>query len=111
VRRGEPRVTRWLAGESASQCGPCVHGLGALAGTVSELAAGVAGGDAQRRIELLGQVVRRRGACAHPDGTARFALSAIEVFADEFADHARHGAQACPTFALLLERERQRSRA
>jgi NADH:ubiquinone oxidoreductase subunit F (NADH-binding) len=86
------RVTRWMAGESAGQCGPCVHGLGALAGTISELAAGVAGDDAERRVETLARLVRRRGACAHPDGTARFALSAIEVFGGEFADHARHGA-------------------
>jgi NADH:ubiquinone oxidoreductase subunit F (NADH-binding) len=86
------RVTRWMAGESAGQCGPCVHGLGALAGTISELAAGVASHDAEQRVESLSRLVRRRGACAHPDGTARFALSAIEVFRDEFADHARHGA-------------------
>jgi NADH:ubiquinone oxidoreductase subunit F (NADH-binding) len=86
------RVTRWLAGESAGQCGPCVHGLSALAGTISELAAGVASHDAEQRVETLSRLVRRRGACAHPDGTARFALSAIEVFGDEFADHARHGA-------------------
>jgi NADH:ubiquinone oxidoreductase subunit F (NADH-binding) len=86
------RVTRWMAGESAGQCGPCVHGLGALAGTISELAAGVAGHDAEQRLEALAQLVRRRGACAHPDGTVRFTLSAIEVFCDEFADHARHGA-------------------
>ncbi len=38
----------------------------------------------------------RRGACGHPDGTVRFAMSAMEVFAEEFADHARHGAcDAC----------------
>jgi NADH:ubiquinone oxidoreductase subunit F (NADH-binding) len=96
------RVTRWLAGESAGQCGPCVHGLGALAGTISELAAGVAEHDAEQRIEALAQLVRRRGACAHPDGTARFALSAIEAFRDEFADHARHGAcERCSAAAEL----------
>jgi len=76
------RVTRWLAGESAGQCGPCVHGLGALAGTISELAAGVVWHEAEQRVETLSRLVRRRGACAHPDGTARFALSAIEVFGD-----------------------------
>jgi NADH:ubiquinone oxidoreductase subunit F (NADH-binding) len=95
------RVTRWMAGESAGQCGPCVHGLAALAGTISELAAGVAAHDAEQRVEALAQLVRRRGACAHPDGTARFALSAIEVFRDEFADHARHG--ACERCAAVAE--------
>ncbi|HEY2572362.1 MAG TPA: NADH-ubiquinone oxidoreductase-F iron-sulfur binding region domain-containing protein [Solirubrobacteraceae bacterium] len=103
------RVTRWLAGESAGQCGPCVHGLGALAGTISELAAGVASHDAEQRVETLSQLVSRRGACAHPDGTARFALSAIEVFRDEFADHARHGACdrcSAPAELPLPEHER-----
>jgi NADH:ubiquinone oxidoreductase subunit F (NADH-binding) len=96
------RVMRWMAGESAGQCGPCVHGLGALAGTISELAAGVAGHDAEQRVEALAQLVRRRGACAHPDGAVRFALSAIEVFRDEFADHARHGAcERCSAAAEL----------
>jgi NADH:ubiquinone oxidoreductase subunit F (NADH-binding) len=114
------RVTRWLAGESAGQCGPCVHGLGALAGTISELAAGVASHDAEQRVESLSRLVRRRGACAHPDGTARFALSAIEVFRDEFADHARHGAcERCsapaelplPAHERVLPRSSGRARA
>ncbi len=114
------RVTRWLAGESAGQCGPCVHGLGALAGTISELAAGVASHDAEQRVETLSRLVRRRGACAHPDGTARFALSAIEVFGDEFADHARHGAcERCtvpaelplPAHARVQPRSSSRARA
>jgi NADH:ubiquinone oxidoreductase subunit F (NADH-binding) len=96
------RVTRWMAGESSGQCGPCVHGLGALAGTISELAAGVAGHGAEQRVEALAQLVRGRGACGHPDGAVRFALSAIEVFRDEFADHARHGAcERCSAAAEL----------
>ncbi|HEY2719814.1 MAG TPA: NADH-ubiquinone oxidoreductase-F iron-sulfur binding region domain-containing protein [Solirubrobacteraceae bacterium] len=85
------RVTRWLAGESAGQCGPCVHGLDALATTVAELAAGVADEGAERRVDVLAQMIPRRGACAHPDGAVRFALSALEVFGEEFADHALHG--------------------
>jgi NADH:ubiquinone oxidoreductase subunit F (NADH-binding) len=90
------RVTRWLARQSAGQCGPCVHGLDALAETFERVCAGAAPEHAAARVEQLAGLVSRRGACAHPDGTARFATSALDVFAEEFADHARHGAcEAC----------------
>jgi NADH:ubiquinone oxidoreductase subunit F (NADH-binding) len=90
------RVTRWLARESAGQCGPCVHGLDALAATFEQTRTASAPKHVNARIEQLAGLVSRRGACAHPDGTARFAISALAVFADELADHARHGAcDAC----------------
>lgn len=90
------RVTRWLALQGAGQCGPCVHGLDALAGTFEQVCAGTASKHAGARVEQLAGLVSRRGACAHPDGTARFAMSALDVFAPEFADHVRHGAcEAC----------------
>ncbi len=96
------RVARWLAQESAGQCGPCIHGLDALAATVAEIAAGAAGADSTRRVERLTQLVRRRGACGHPDGAARFVHSALQTFAPEFADHARHGrCEACARPAEL----------
>ncbi|HTD57305.1 MAG TPA: NADH-ubiquinone oxidoreductase-F iron-sulfur binding region domain-containing protein, partial [Solirubrobacteraceae bacterium] len=90
------RVTRWLAGQSAGQCGPCVHGLDALATTLEQVCAGAAAKGAGKRVEQLAALVSRRGACSHPDGTARFAMSAVDVFSEEFADHAHHGAcDAC----------------
>jgi NADH:ubiquinone oxidoreductase subunit F (NADH-binding) len=90
------RVARWLASQSTRQCGPCVHGLGALATTVAEIAGGVAQADARERISQLAALVRGRGACAHPDGAANFVLSAIETFANELSDHARRGpCEAC----------------
>jgi NADH:ubiquinone oxidoreductase subunit F (NADH-binding) len=85
------RVARWLAGQSTGQCGPCVNGLAALADTVEEVAGGVAQDEATRRIAALAALVRRRGACAHPDGAVNFILSSIATFAPEFSDHARHG--------------------
>jgi NADH:ubiquinone oxidoreductase subunit F (NADH-binding) len=73
-----------------------VHGLDALAGTFERVCAGSAPKHAAARVEQLATLVSRRGACAHPDGTARFAMSAVDVFAEELADHARHGAcDAC----------------
>ena len=85
------RVSRWLAMQSAGQCGPCVHGLDSIASSLQEIAAGTAQANAPQRIARLAALVRRRGACGHPDGTARFVMSAIDTFAPELADHARHG--------------------
>lgn len=80
------RVVRYLAGETAGQCGPCVHGLDALAGGLEDLARG-RGGDSRATLERWARQVTARGACRHPDGTARFVASTLEVFADEFALH------------------------
>jgi NADH:ubiquinone oxidoreductase subunit F (NADH-binding) len=96
------RLARWLARESAGQCGPCVHGLGALAEAVSAIAGGSAHASATRRIEQLASLTARRGACAHPDGAVNVILSAFEVFAPDFTEHARHGpCDACAQPAEL----------
>ena len=84
-------VARWLAEQSAGQCGPCVHGLRAIAGAIEELAAGAASAGVGQRIARWSTLAKRRGACAHPDGAVRFIASALDVFAEEFADHAQHG--------------------
>jgi NADH:ubiquinone oxidoreductase subunit F (NADH-binding) len=97
------RVTRWMAGESAGQCGPCVHGLPAVAERLEALAFG-GSPQAAEDVLRLAAVIRGRGACRHPDGALRFVASALQVFAEEFADHARHGpCDACaapPTLPL-----------
>ncbi len=85
------RLTRWLAGQSARQCGPCRFGLDAIARTLEQLTLATGEPRAQRRLAELGSRVRGRGACSHPDGVARQVTSALEVFAEELADHARHG--------------------
>jgi|HubBroStandDraft_4_1064222.scaffolds.fasta_scaffold13365_3 NADH:ubiquinone oxidoreductase subunit F (NADH-binding) len=85
------RVTRWLADQSSGQCGPCVHGLDSIATCVEEIAGGVAQANATQRVVQLAALVHRRGACGHPDGAARFVSSALDAFAPELADHARHG--------------------
>jgi len=85
------RVGRWLAEQSTRQCGPCVNGLGALAASVEELAAGTAADDVTKRVRRLASLVQRRGACGHPDGAVRFMLSALDTFSAEFTDHAQYG--------------------
>ncbi len=85
------RAARWMAGQSTRQCGPCVHGLDAVAGAVEQFAAGAQQPRAMPRVERLAWLTARRGACAHPDGAVNLILSALEAFATEFAEHARHG--------------------
>jgi NADH:ubiquinone oxidoreductase subunit F (NADH-binding) len=85
------RVTRWLAAQSARQCGPCTFGLPTLADTVEQVALGRAPRHPERRLAQLASLVYRRGACSHPDGAARLVSSALQVFAEELADHAQHG--------------------
>ncbi len=82
------RIARYLADESAGQCGPCVHGLGAIADAFERLAAGDVT-DRRDRLERWIATIRGRGACAHPDGASRFAASALDVFADEVELHLR----------------------
>jgi NADH:ubiquinone oxidoreductase subunit F (NADH-binding) len=82
------RVVRYLAGESAGQCGPCLFGLDAIAGQVQRLADGRIA-DAGPLIRWLGQV-DGRGACRHPDGVVRLVRSALAQFTDELGRHA-HG--------------------
>ncbi|WP_404953832.1 NADH-ubiquinone oxidoreductase-F iron-sulfur binding region domain-containing protein [Streptomyces sp. 147326] len=81
------RVTRWMAKESAGQCGPCVRGLPALADVLEDAIRG-GGASALETMEARLKAVLGRGACSHPDGTSRFVASALSVFPDEFRDHA-----------------------
>ncbi|MFF4325081.1 NADH-ubiquinone oxidoreductase-F iron-sulfur binding region domain-containing protein [Streptomyces sp. NPDC048387] len=80
-------VTRWMAKESAGQCGPCVRGLPALADVLEDAVRG-GGRGALDAVEARLRSVRRRGACSHPDGTSYFVASALAAFPEEFRDHA-----------------------
>jgi NADH:ubiquinone oxidoreductase subunit F (NADH-binding) len=83
------RVSRYLAVESAGQCGPCVHGLRAIAGALAQMVVGDS--DERERLARWLSEVRGRGACRHPDGATRFSSSALQVFADELELHLRYG--------------------
>jgi len=82
------RIARYMAGESAGQCGPCVFGLPAIAGDLEQLWAGGADRGLLDRIERRAATVEGRGACRHPDGVVRLVRSALSVFADDARAHA-----------------------
>jgi NADH:ubiquinone oxidoreductase subunit F (NADH-binding) len=81
------RVARYLAGESAGQCGPCVFGLRALAEASVALAGGRGAAEALREMQELPSEIEGRGACSHPDGAARLVRSALAAFPDEVHLH------------------------
>jgi NADH:ubiquinone oxidoreductase subunit F (NADH-binding) len=81
------RVVRYLADESAAQCGPCRFGLDAIAGEFQRLAEGRTS-DLSLLRRWLGQV-DGRGACRHPDGVVRLIRSALAVFGPELGQHAQ----------------------
>jgi NADH:ubiquinone oxidoreductase subunit F (NADH-binding) len=84
------RVAVYMAGESAGQCGPCVAGLPALAQDLLQLTRGTGDNQTVPRLRHRLDEVDGRGACRHPDGVVRLVRSALEVFAGDVAQHARH---------------------
>jgi NADH:ubiquinone oxidoreductase subunit F (NADH-binding) len=83
------RVVRYLALESAGQCGPCLNGLPRIAAALAEIAGGRARPGALADVERWSGLVAGRGACHHPDGTTRFVASALRAFAAEVDRHQR----------------------
>lgn len=86
------RVVRYMEGEGAGQCGPCVNGLDVLATSLEHLAfrpRSLRGGVSA--LPTLCGLVEGRGACRHPDGVARFTRTAVDVFGDHAALHMGRG--------------------
>lgn len=91
------RIVRYLAGESAGQCGPCMNGLAAIAGALESLVRSDHEAEtAASKLERWTAQVRGRGACGHPDGAARLVESALSVFSEDVQRHARH--RGCVAF-------------
>jgi NADH:ubiquinone oxidoreductase subunit F (NADH-binding) len=98
------RIVGYLAGESASQCGPCMFGLPALAEDLTRLTQGRCD-DARLRRHL--DVIAGRGACRHPDGAVRLARSALRTFAPDVRAHlAGRPCRHARTVHIGLERPR-----
>ncbi|HEX3803611.1 MAG TPA: NADH-ubiquinone oxidoreductase-F iron-sulfur binding region domain-containing protein [Solirubrobacteraceae bacterium] len=93
-------VAGWLHTQSAGQCGPCIHGLAAIADALANLCSEGDSSGAYRQIERWCGLVTQRGACGLPDGAASFVASALHSFRVTFDDHARYG----PCDACLTQR-------
>jgi NADH:ubiquinone oxidoreductase subunit F (NADH-binding) len=83
------RVTRYLALESAGQCGPCFNGLPRITAALDEVASPRPDPRAVTDMMRWAGLVEGRGACHHPDGTVRFVRSALHVFRDEIRLHSQ----------------------
>ena len=82
------KIMRYLAVESASQCGPCFFGLRALADACDRLTGSRGQPDDLDRLHRWAYEVGGRGACRHPDGAVSMLQSALRVFELEFWRHA-----------------------
>jgi NADH:ubiquinone oxidoreductase subunit F (NADH-binding) len=90
------RVLRYLAAESAGQCGPCRSGLPRIAAAFAELAGPAPDARCVPSLERWSGLVTGRGACHHPDGTVRLVASALRVFRAEIDAHLRGRCAAGP---------------
>jgi NADH:ubiquinone oxidoreductase subunit F (NADH-binding) len=87
-------LARYLADETAGQCGPCRNGLPAIADSVSRLATGGLGARGVTRLRSTADEVDGGGVCRHPDGVVRLVRSMLHVFEEDVARHA--AGRPCP---------------
>jgi NADH:ubiquinone oxidoreductase subunit F (NADH-binding) len=80
---------RYLAEETAGQCGSCVNGLGAVSERITTIARTQTTPAMREDLDRWSAMIEGRGACRLPDGAVRFLRSALTVFADEIALHQR----------------------
>lgn len=95
------RVLRYLALQSAGQCGPCLNGLPRMATAFATLATPGPLGTTRTDLARWSGLVEGRGACHHPDGTVRLVRSAMTTFTDELNAHAQGFCTATDRTPLL----------
>jgi NADH:ubiquinone oxidoreductase subunit F (NADH-binding) len=83
------RILQFLADQGAQQCGPCMFGLPAIAGDLTQLAASRPEGEPLERLHRRFGQISGRGACRHPDGAVRMAASAMSAFTADAHAHAQ----------------------
>lgn len=88
------RILTYLAAESAGQCGPCIHGLAALADAMQRISASTPEPGDIDRVRRWMDMVKGRGACKHPDGAIGQLQSALTAFDGHLRMHL-YG-QPCP---------------
>ena len=94
-------MVRYLALESAGQCGPCLNGLPRIAAALRRAGSRPPATQTVDDVERWAGLVSGRGACHHPDGTARFVGSALHTFAAEVDRHSRGRCSAANTAPFL----------
>jgi NADH:ubiquinone oxidoreductase subunit F (NADH-binding) len=80
-------VLRFLARESARQCGPCWNGLDSIAESFTAIALGQGSRDNIDRLARWAAAVADRGACHHPDGALMLLRSCLRANADDVERH------------------------
>jgi NADH:ubiquinone oxidoreductase subunit F (NADH-binding) len=95
------RIARYLALESAGQCGPCLNGLPRIATALAGLAGIRPDGCVIADLERWAGLAEGRGACHHPDGAIRFVRSGLRVFAAEIRNHQQGTCTAADGRAFL----------
>ncbi|MFE7271445.1 NADH-ubiquinone oxidoreductase-F iron-sulfur binding region domain-containing protein [Streptomyces sp. NPDC057623] len=85
----------YLAAQSARQCGVCVSGTRALAGTLESVGCGEAGHEAVDKLHRWSRQLPGRGACGLLDAAARIVGTLLAHFPDRIDAHRRAGCPAC----------------
>jgi len=99
-------VLRYLAGETAGQCGPCYLGLPELARAWTELRPGKAQSRSISRVSELCDEIAGRGACSMPDGAVLLARSSLSRFRAELLAHQSGTCGYATSAGRLVPRQR-----